>query len=83
MSKPWNPRLVQHRRRYRPQAVRGLRSNRLRDRLSSLAALAVVGGLVLAFPTMPPAMRGLAGGTEAVLVEDVWAVTAIDGDTLE
>lgn len=81
MSKPWKPRLVQHHRPWRPRRTRNFRSLRLREWLPSLATLGLACGLVLAYRTMP--LPALDGAAEGVLVEDVWAVRVIDGDTLE
>lgn len=81
MSKPWNPHPVRHRRACRPRPARGIRSNRLRPWLPRLATLTLACGLVLAYRTAPvPASKAAAGG---LLVEDVWAVTVIDGDTVD
>ncbi len=81
MSKPWKPRPAQGRRFYRPRLTRNVRSRRLREWLPSLATLGLACALVLAYRTTPLPLRE--GAAEGVLVEDVWAVRVIDGDTIQ
>jgi endonuclease YncB( thermonuclease family) len=80
MSKPWNPRLTDprrhDRRRWSPDRLR-----RVREWLPSLATVALGGTLVVAYHAVPrPAAVTAEGGT---IVEDVWAVRVIDGDTID
>lgn len=81
MSKPWNPRFAEGGRPYRPARRGRDRRSPLREWLPSLTTLALGCSLVIAYRTMPePEPAALDGGT---VVEDVRAVTVIDGDTLD